>query len=355
MTIYAEKKNSRPTGAWIVEVTVAGRRLRKRAIDMTSAKLIEADLSAKVEAGEGHVKTDNRPRVEPRTLSELLDRGADPIWGRTTIHETATARVTKCASIIGSKKLSDITTTDIDTVIETLRSEGLKSTTINQYLSALHRLTSWGAERGWTTGVTSWDWQAKPEQTLRLINDDEETRIVRALESQGETGREVADFVRVLIATGLRRSELLSRSANDLYDADGATWLRVTNTKTRRERAVPLSEEVAAVLRRRLPFRLHAHTVRQRWDAARASLGLDGDSRVVVHALRHTFGTRLIRSGVDAFTTGQLMGHSSLQTTQRYVHVADELKLRAIRKLSQSFSTVTPEEGEHEAGQEGQS
>ena len=84
-------------------------------------------------------------------------------------------------------------------------------------------------------------------------------------------------------------------------------------------------------------------------------MGLDGDGRVVVHALRHTFGTRLIRSGVDAFTTGQLMGHSSLQTTQRYVHVADELKLRAIRKLSQSFSTVTADAGAQDEGQEGQS
>jgi integrase len=355
MTIYAEKKNGRPTGSWIVEVTVAGRRLRKRASDIASAKTIEADLTTKVEAGEGFAKTDNRERVAPRTLRELLDRGADPIWGRTTIHETASARVSKCAAIIGSKRLSEIVTTDIDTVIETLRAEGLKSTTINQYLSALHRLTSWGAERGWTTGVTSWDWQAKPEQTLRLINDDEETRIVRALESQGDIGREVADFVRVLIATGLRRSELLGRTPADLYVADGATWLRVTNTKTRRARAVPLSDDVASVLRGRLPFKLHAHTVRARWDAARTSLGLDGDGRVVVHALRHTFGTRLIRSGVDAFTTGQLMGHSSLQTTQRYVHVADELKLRAIRKLSQSFSTVTADAGAQDEGQEGQS
>lgn len=353
MTIYAHKSNGRPTGAWIVEVTVAGKRLRKRAPDVATARLFEAELLGKLAAGEGHAKVDNRERVNPRTLAELLERGADPIWGRTTIQAIATARVKKAISLIGPKKLSEVTTVDIDALIEALRAEGLQSTTINQYLSALHRLVSWGAQRGWSTGSISWDWQAKPEQTLRLIHDTEEAAIVATLEARGTVGAEVADFVRVLIATGLRRSELLGRTPADLYEADGATWLRVYNTKTRRERAVPLSEDVVTILRRRLPFKLYAHTVRSHWDAARETLGLAGDGRVVVHALRHTFGTRLIRAGADAFTTGQLMGHSSLQTTQRYVHVADQMKLQAVRKLSQSFPTVTHTPGAHDEGQEG--
>jgi integrase len=49
---------------------------------------------------------------------------------------------------------------------------------------------------------------------------------------------------------------------------------------------------------------------------------------LVWHDLRATFGTRLGEAGFDAFTIAQLMGHSDVRTTQRYVR-ATELNKRA--------------------------
>ena len=40
----------------------------------------------------------------------------------------------------------------------------------------------------------------------------------------------------------------------------------------------------------------------------------------VFHSLRHTFGSRLWRSGANAFTIMRLMGHSTVTVSQRYVH-----------------------------------
>jgi integrase/recombinase XerD len=351
MSVYPHKNRSGAlTGRFVVEVQIAGKRLRQVTPDFSQVKAVEASLAQRLSAGEGQAKVDNRDRVAPRDLSELLARGADAIWGSTTVHKTTPVRVERIAAIIGPVRLTDLRTTDVDLVIETLRSEGLAPTTVNQYLSALHRLLSWGAERGWgPTKPINYAWQAKPEQTLRLINDGEDVKLIAHLEAQDDIGREVADFVRVALFTGLRRNELLRREPQDLYEADGTTWLRVTKTKTKTQRDVPLTEEASAILKTRLPFRITQGQLRLRWNAARKALGLKDEGRFVVHALRHTFGTRLIRSGVDAFTTQQIMGHANIQTTQRYVHVGDQMKLQAVRKLAQSFSTVQRSTGEQAA------
>lgn len=57
------------------------------------------------------------------------------------------------------------------------------------------------------------------------------------------------------------------------------------------------------------------------------------------HKLRHTFGTRLVREGVDLVTVQELMGHSNLSTTQIYTHVNNKQKQEAMRNnnLSKFF------------------
>ena len=53
------------------------------------------------------------------------------------------------------------------------------------------------------------------------------------------------------------------------------------------------------------------------------------------HALRHSYATRLFELGVDVKTVQSLLGHSDLSTTNNiYVHVMDEVKLKAVEKLN---------------------
>ena len=53
-----------------------------------------------------------------------------------------------------------------------------------------------------------------------------------------------------------------------------------------------------------------------------------------VHTLRHTFASHLVMSGVDLPTVSKLMGHSDIETTMIYAHLAPEHLADAVNKLS---------------------
>lgn len=55
--------------------------------------------------------------------------------------------------------------------------------------------------------------------------------------------------------------------------------------------------------------------------------------RVTPHTLRHTFATSLLDAGVDLKTVQNLMGHSSIRTTERYLHSSDDKKMDAVNRL----------------------
>ena len=53
----------------------------------------------------------------------------------------------------------------------------------------------------------------------------------------------------------------------------------------------------------------------------------------MIHSLRHTYGTRLGESGASAFRIMELMGHSSVTISQRYVHPSTDEKQRAVEAM----------------------
>jgi len=150
--------------------------------------------------------------------------------------------------------------------------------------------------------------------------------------------RDLAIF-ELLYSSGLRVSELTSLTLNDI-DLDNG-WVRVLG-KGRKERYVPVGTRAAKAIREYLPVRaahiataksgrrdglfvnarggsLSSRSVRRILKGCLQTAGLAGDASP--HAFRHSFATHMLHGGADLRSIQEMLGHSSLSTTQRYTRV----------------------------------
>jgi site-specific recombinase XerD len=144
-------------------------------------------------------------------------------------------------------------------------------------------------------------------------------------------------ILELLYGSGLRVSEVASLARDDL-DLDGARVLVMG--KGRKERRVPLSDDSVTALRAWLRdgrrvlaagptealFLNRKHKPMGPRDVRAMVHGYAGEllpgRRVGPHTLRHSFATHLLEGGADIRAVQELLGHSSVATTQRYTHVS---------------------------------
>jgi site-specific recombinase XerD len=142
-------------------------------------------------------------------------------------------------------------------------------------------------------------------------------------------------LVELVYSAGLRSAEAV---ALDLADVDFEQELVHVRGKGGKDRVVPLGEEAAYRLRRYLDVRAElAVGANDALFLSARGRRLDTSTlrRLVAHPhrLRHAFATHLLEGGADLRTIQELLGHSSLSTTQVYSHV-DGRRLRRVYDAS---------------------
>ena len=176
----------------------------------------------------------------------------------------------------------------------------------------------------------------RPQRLPEAPKQDEIEAIVDAIGGDGALCLRNRALVELVYSAGLRSAEAV---ALDLADVDfEQEHVRVLG-KGGKERVVPLGEEAAHHLARYLRD-ARPELARGANDAVFLSArGRRLDTSTLrrllphPHRLRHSFATHLLEGGADLRTIQELLGHSSLSTTQVYSHV-DAKRLRKVYDFS---------------------
>ncbi|HSN86175.1 MAG TPA: tyrosine recombinase XerC [Thermoanaerobaculia bacterium] len=190
-----------------------------------------------------------------------------------------------------------------------------------------------------------------PKTLPRHLRPGEIEGLIEAPDGDEPLARRDRAILELLYAAGLRVSELVSL---DWPDIDLSSRVLRVMGKGSKERMVPFGRPAADALRRwlevwerihdpgddeepvflngagsRAGTRLTDRSVRRvidKWvDAAAIAKG------VHPHTLRHTFATHLLENGADLRAIQELLGHSSLSTTQKYTHLEVDRLLSVYR------------------------
>jgi integrase/recombinase XerD len=172
----------------------------------------------------------------------------------------------------------------------------------------------------------------RPQRLPEAPKREEIESIVDSLESEGPLGLRNRALVELVYSAGLRSAEAVGL---DLGDVDFEQEHVRVRGKGGKERVVPLGEEASHVVARYLR-EARPKLARGANDALFLSTrGRRLDTSTLrrllphPHRLRHSFATHLLEGGADLRTIQELLGHSSLSTTQAYSHV-DARRLRKV-------------------------
>jgi site-specific recombinase XerD len=211
---------------------------------------------------------------------------------------------------------------------------GVKASTVNRHRVSIKRFFQYLRRKKLVSHDPSKDCERiRAPKPLPVFLTEKETE---QLYSRIKNARQWA-MVTLLYECGLRNMELRQLHVEDLSDG----FVHVISSKRGKERYVPISEEAETIVRHWLkkrpvesPFLISSHlgnriperTVQK----TILSLARDIPKHVTPHTLRHSIATHLYNRGVDLRDIQEFLGHDSIETTRRYVHVAKEQLRRRV-------------------------
>lgn len=197
-----------------------------------------------------------------------------------------------------------------------------------------------------------------PRHLPATLTVDEMFNLLEGIDDDGIAAVRDRALLELTYAAGLRVSELVSL---DLGDVDLAAQILRVLGKGNKERLLPFGDKAAEALRRWLSAtgelrakgrapdavflnlrggRLTDRSVRRILDRRLHEVAIFAN--LSPHALRHSFATHMLGSGADLRAIQELLGHASLSTTQRYMHVSTDALMRVYDKAHPRARRVTP-------------
>jgi Site-specific recombinase XerD len=268
---------------------------------------------------------------------------------------------------IGDIPLQKLTKTQVEGVALHALKSGKSPTTARHILADISQVWNTAASHGLVEGESPVRRIKKPRQDNRRMRflTQEEARLL--LDTLRERSLDVHDEALMALFCGLRAGEIYALIWGDV-DLGGGT-IHIRDTKNKRDRHAFISKDVRTMLERRFSDQTKNMFVfpssegkQRRWVSDTFSRTVDEQGlndtgematdengkqvpfkiqdrrqRVVFHSLRHTFASWLVQRGTPLYTVAELMGHTTLEMTKRYSHLAPDSLRKAAMSLEGSL------------------
>lgn len=305
-------------GRWTVEFQQGGARIFRRLPPLsTKQQAIALETKLRREITD-QVVLGHKPTVELA--------GAIQLWLESTLpvrkDQSVRSKAALLAPFVEGKTLDQIAEAAQEATSHGTRTS-LSTATINRRLCVLKATAKYAWRQGWIAENLSPRIQMLREENKREVYL---TTIQVSHLSAAAPTPQCRAAIMLLAYTGLRPSELLALKQTDL----SADAVQVLRSKTGRPRVVPVHSSVRPYLSA-LPLGLSYDQLHGEFLVARRKAKMP---TVILYDLRHTCASWLINRGVDLYTVGRILGHSSPLTTARYAHLADKTLKAAIRKIA---------------------
>ena len=258
------------------------------------------------------------------------------------------------------KKIKDVNTSIIRKYLQVLQEKGLKSTSIKRKLATLKVFFSFleNEEIIDISPMHKLKGRFKiPRKLPRILSINEVSELLSILnkESQKYSGYKKYQWLRnqlifeLLFSTGIRIDELVKLKIED-YDRNNKTLL--VYGKGRKERIIYISSnEVQNLISRHIILRneidtihdflfvnnrltpLSVHSIRNIFKTILSKSSIT--KHYTPHCLRHTMATLLVENGADIRSVQEILGHSSISTTEIYVTISRQRKIEVMKKYNQ--------------------
>lgn len=324
-------------------------------------------------------------RTEASRLRAEVDRGGDPL-GKLEEDRAAKTMTDLCDAYIekhlpkkrassqksdrglidqfirprlGRTTVADLTHVEVDDLHRAITKAGTPYRA-NRTLALLSKMLSLAKKWGWRTDNPAEGVERNPEeQRVRYLSRDEVARFTAALAA--ERDQQAADILRILLLTGARSGEVRGMPWTEV-DLSSGRWVKPgSRTKQGSIHQVRLNAAACEILRRlrasggdsRFVFPAdtksgHRGDVQHVWERICKAAGMvaprpikvrttepriEEKNTARIHDLRHSFASILASEGFSLKMIGDLLGHSTPATTNRYAHLFDDPQKEAAERV----------------------
>ena len=301
----------------------------------------------------GQVNTYKLPLVIPTSAQVIIDRLSTfmeeyLVYSR-GVHSPATTKTYRGCLRELIKYLGDISLKEID--VRMIEKFLTHKKLVSPYTSRRHYIS---LKAIFERAVT---WEIIKNNPFRKIKQPKVPEVEVAYFKQHELQRLVSiiddgdfrDLVLCAFYSGFRRGELLALRWRDIDLNSGIIHVRnsdVFKTKSGRNRTIGICKGLHTILSRRKERTLNeddwvfvnakgeplkGDTITKKFKKFVVKAGLD--RRLRWHGLRHSSASLMLAMGVPSFAVQKHLGHSRLQTTEKYSHVPDSLLQQSVGRL----------------------